>query len=146
MLAPGRRPVGIGQRRQARTRPRREAELPQARHVGVDTDGERIGGLGHREERAEASGAGEQRFLDHANRALLPEEIGQRLGGIIADVDHDLDVGGKPPGECRHPRSFFMRSRNEVASGPLSFEAASKASSASRCLALSFCGTSSRRR
>ena len=145
VLAPRSGPVGVGDRRQSRAGPDAEAEGAQRLEIGVDARGEDVGAGGDGKERAEPGRPVGRRFFDHADGALLPEEVRQSLEGLFAGVHHDLDVGGVA-GDRGHPSNFFMRSKNDVASGPRSLEAASNASSASRCLVFSLAGTSSTRR
>src|SRR5204863_9042924 len=136
-------PIGVGDggdRGMARTR---KAQGGERSEVVVDAprDGLAVGGI--RKERAQPRAVG-GRFLFHdANGAELPDEVGEAFRGVGRDGDREFPVAGTHG----QPSSFFILSMNALASGPrCSLEAASNASSASRCLALSLCGTSSSRR
>ena len=61
----------------------------------------------------------------------------------MATVSSQYRAPDRAAAAIDHPSSFFIRSKNALASGPRwSREADSYASSASRCRAFSFCGTS----
>jgi len=132
--------VALGHRRAARAR---EAQRLEGAEVEVDALRDRVAVGRLRKERAQPRAARGALLLHDAEGAELPDEVGEAFGRVGGDGDREFPVTGTHD----QPRSFFILSMNALASGPrCSVDADSKASRASRCLALSFCGTSSSRR
>src|SRR5581483_9781500 len=136
-LLPGAGPRLVQQRGDLRVAGLGEAERAQRVAVGPDRVEQPGGRDGFREEGAHLRGGAGRLLLHHAEGALLPEEVGQAIGG----------VGGGGNGELpeRHqlPKRFFIRSTNLDTRGLASLSVVRRSSSSSsRWRAVSWAGTS----
>src|SRR5262249_35086357 len=133
------RPVVLGDGRDGRAAGARETQRVQRAEIDVHTLHDRAAVRDVGEERAQMREARWLFFFDDAEGPELPDEIRETFGCVGRYGDREFPVTGTHA----QPSSFFILSMKALASGPrCSFDAASNASRASRCVALSFCGTS----
>src|SRR5439155_10091947 len=145
VLTPCVGPARVFERRDAWTTDRAEAEGGEPVRVGGHALAEDGGRSRLWKEGAELRSLARSLLFDHAERAALPEEVGEAFGRGGWNGEGQLPITGG--WTHRYSRSFLTRSMNEESSGPRwPLEAVSNASRASRCLALSFWGTSRTRR
>src|SRR5205085_3178544 len=122
-----------------------ESERGQPVGVGRHPLPQDRGRRGIRKERAKLRGLARPLFFDDTERAAFPQEVRESFRGAGWDGESQLPIAGG--GTHGYSRSFLTRSMNDESRGPRwPVEAVSNASRASRCLALSFCGTSRTRR
>src|SRR5262249_24613649 len=89
----------------------REAQGVERGAVGADGAEHRLGGGRLPEEGAQPRGMVGNLFFYHPERALLPQEVRQALGGLDGGGDREL------PERHQEPNSFFIRSTKDSASG-----------------------------
>ncbi len=91
---PGLRPAAVLERRDAGTPDHAEPESREALGVGVEALGQHGGRRGLGEERAELRRLARSLLLDDAERAGLPEEVGQPFGRAGRNGEAQLPVVG----------------------------------------------------
>src|SRR4030095_15088304 len=103
----------------------------QSGAVGLDGAEQGGGGRARRVERPQPRRRGRRLLLDHAEGALLPEEVRQALGRLRGGGNGEL------PELHQEPKSCFIRSTKDVCSGPTCWpESRLNSSSSSRSSAL----------
>ncbi len=113
-LLPGTRPCRVEERRDLRVVSVGKAERTERRAVSADGGQERGRGGRLGKEGTQARGLGGHFLLDHTEGALLPEEVGQSVGGLGRGGNGEL------PERHQVPKSFFIRSTNFDSRGPAS--------------------------